>query len=139
MKKISILLLVVFCSIAAYANHITGGEMYYTLTSQSGNSFTYHVVLNLYRDCYAPPGSAPLDASAPIAIFDNSNNQMVWSNSITRSKIVHLELTNPSPCIQNPPAVCYDVGYYEFDVTLNGVPKGYTIAYQRCCRIAGIN
>jgi gliding motility-associated-like protein len=50
-----------------------------------------------------------------------------------------LNLGSPNPCISNPPQVCYQVGYYEFDVTLPASASGYTIAYQRCCRIAGIN
>jgi gliding motility-associated-like protein len=140
MKKL-FLLIIIIClgAIAANANHITGGEMYYTLVSQSGNNYTYHVVLKLYRDCNAPPGSAQLDPSASIAIFNNSNNSLVWQKSIDKNPTVTLDLRSPSPCIQNHPDVCYQVGYYEFDVTLPGVANGYTVAYQRCCRIAGIN
>lgn len=126
-------------TITAFANHITGGEMYYTLTSQSGNNFTYHVVLKLYRDCNAPAGSAQLDDAAPISIFNNSTFISVWASTVTRAKIVVLSLDSPNPCINNPPIVCYQVGYYEFDVTLPASALGYTITYQRCCRIAGIN
>jgi len=123
----------------AFANHITGGEMYYTLTGQSGNNYSYHVVLKLYRDCNAPPGSAQLDDAAPISIFSNSGFASVWAKTVDRTKIVVLNLDSPNPCINNPPAVCYQVGYYEFDVTLPGTAQGYTVAYQRCCRIVGIN
>jgi hypothetical protein len=59
--------------------------------------------------------------------------------AVSQVQVVPLQLTTPSPCIQNPPTVYYQVGYYTFDVTLDGSPLGYTIAYQRCCRIAGIN
>src|SRR6185503_16984049 len=58
---------------------------------------------------------------------------------VTQLQKVTLVLGSPDPCITNPPIVCYEVGYYEFDATLPGSPLGYTIAYQRCCRIAGIN
>jgi gliding motility-associated-like protein len=139
MKKLSLSLIVFLLTITAFANHITGGEMYYTLTGQSGNSYTYHVVLKLYRDCNAPPGSAALDDAAPISIFNNSTFASVWASTVTRNRIEHRSLDSPNPCINNPPPVCYDVGYYEFDVTLPGVAQGYTIAYQRCCRIVGIN
>jgi gliding motility-associated-like protein len=138
MKKLKLSLLLLIPALSAFANHITGGEMYYTLTNVNGNDYTYHVVLNLYRDCFS--NGAPLDPSVSISIFNNSNFATAWTNNdIQRTKIVHLNLTTPSPCIQNPPAVCYDVGYYEFDVTLPGIPAGYTITFQRCCRIAGIN
>jgi gliding motility-associated-like protein len=139
MKKLFLSLIIFLLTITAFANHITGGEMYYTLTGQSGNSYTYHVVLKLYRDCNAPPGSAALDDAAPISIFNNSTFASVWASTITRNRIEHRSLDSPNPCINNPPPVCYDVGYYEFDVTLPGVAQGYTIAYQRCCRIVGIN
>jgi gliding motility-associated-like protein len=130
---------VVSFGIPSFANHITGGEMYYTLLSQSGNNYTYSVTLKLYRDCNAPFGSAPLDLTAAIAIFDRNTNQMVWNQSVTRNQIVILNLGSPDPCISNPPSVCYQVGYYQFTVTLPATPGGYIISYQRCCRIAGIN
>ncbi|HEU0063778.1 MAG TPA: hypothetical protein VFQ58_02060, partial [Flavisolibacter sp.] len=69
MKKLKLSLLLLIPALSAFANHITGGEMYYTLTSVSGNNYTYHVVLNLYRDCFS--NGAPLDPSVSISIFDN--------------------------------------------------------------------
>jgi len=139
MKRL-LLVIVIFLSfgIPSQANHITGGEMYYTFISQSGNQFTYLVTLKLFRDCNST--GAQLDPTASIAIFDNSTGVRVWNNaSIPRSQIVTLSLGTPDPCINNPPSVCYQVGYYTFTVTLTGNTSGYTIAYQRCCRIAGIN
>src|SRR6476620_10275345 len=113
MKKLFLLIIICLEAIAGYANHITGGEMYYTLGSQSGNNYTYHVVLKLYRDCNAPPDAAQLDPSASIGIFNNLNNSLVWQKSIEKNPTVTLDLSAPSPCIQNPPDVCYQVGYYE--------------------------
>jgi len=136
MKKLFVLIVTFFPALAVFANHITGGEMFYTLIKQDGNNFTYHVTLKLYRDCYST--GAPLDPAAPIAIFRGST--MVWNSTVKLLQIVRLNLGSPSQCIQNPPPVCYEVGYYEFDTpVLPAVPEGYTIAYQRCCRIAGIN
>ena len=139
MKKLFFSFIISLFTSVAFANHITGGEMYYTLAGQSGNNYTYHVVLKLYRDCNAPPGSADLDPSAAIAIYNNSTRASAWSRSITMTRRIDLNLDSPNPCINRPPVVCYEVGYYEFDVTLPATSQGYTIAYQRCCRIAGIN
>jgi gliding motility-associated-like protein len=111
--------------------------MYYTLTSQSGNSYTYHVTLKLYRRCGSV--GAPLDPNAAIAIYDRGTGASAWSGSVANNLVVDLNLIAPSPCITTPPTICYQVGYYEFDVTLPGSAAGYTIAYQRCCRIDGIN
>jgi gliding motility-associated-like protein len=123
--------------IPARAAHITGGEVYYTLTGVSGNDYTYHVVLKLFRDCGS--NGAPLDNQASIGIFEKAGNTMIWNQLIARTQIIVLQITSPDPCITNPPTVCYQVGYYEFDVTLPGIAAGYTIAFQRCCRIPGIN
>jgi len=139
MKRLFLTVVITLSITTAFANHITGGEMYYTLKSQAGNNYTYHVVLKLYRDCNAPPGAADLDPSAAISIFNNSTFASVWANSVPMARRVHLNLDSPNPCINNPPPVCYDVGYYEFDVTLPATAQGYIITYQRCCRIAGIN
>lgn len=138
MKRILLFISIsLFLSVPAFANHITGGEMFYTLVSQSGNDYTYRVTLKLYRDCFST--GAQLDASAPIAVYNKTTGVMVWSSSIPRTQMTTLSLGSPDPCINNPPAVCYEVGYYTFDVTLPASVSGYTIAYQRCCRISGIN
>ena len=122
---------------ASFANHITGGEMYYVYTGQSGGMYNYTVTLKLYRDCFS--SGAQLDPSAAISIFDKASGATVWFGNVPRAQIIVLNLGSPGPCITNPPPVCYEVGYYVFAVSLPGTPSGYTIAYQRCCRIAGIN
>lgn len=137
MKKILLLFTALVCTLFSFAAHITGGEMFYTLVSQAGNDYTYRVTLKLYRDCFST--GAQLDPSAPISIFGNATNISVWSQTVPQTAVVKQNLSAPSPCIQNPPVVCYDVGFYTFTVTLPGSTAGYTIVYQRCCRIAGIN
>jgi gliding motility-associated-like protein len=122
---------------SSFANHITGGEMYYTFLGVVGGKYNYAITLKLFRDCNST--GAQLDLNAPIAIFDKQTNAMVWSNSVPRTQIVTLSLGSPDPCINNPPVVCYQVGYYEFTVSLSASAAGYIISYQRCCRIAGIN
>jgi gliding motility-associated-like protein len=139
MKRIFLFITALLFGNLLFANHITGGEMYYTLVKQSGNDYTYHVVLKLYRDCFAPANAAQLDPDAAIAIFRNGSNNMVWNQNVNMTFKESLNLGSPSECILAPPKVCYEVGHYEFDVTLPGVAEGYTIAYQRCCRIADIN
>ena len=137
MKKLYLCLLLSFSSFLAFANHITGGEIYYTLKSVAGNNYTYHVTLKLFRDCNST--GAPLDNQAPITVFNNETGATIQNFIIPLGNVITAQINAPDPCISNPPIVCYEIGYYEFDVTVPASPSGYTIAYQRCCRIAGIN
>lgn len=143
-KHLFFLALLLLCGVC-FANHITGGEMYYTLESQSGSQYTYSITLKLYRDCYAPQGSAQLDPSVLIGIYkndtDGSNSKGTFFSSVTvqQTRFDRQNLSSPSPCISNPPQVCYEVGYYTFKVTLPASLYGYTVSYQRCCRITAIN
>ncbi|MGZ5286358.1 MAG: PKD domain-containing protein [Flavisolibacter sp.] len=138
MKKLIFSLLLILSGTIGWANHITGGTIFYTLSSQSGNNYTYNVTLLLYRDHNS--SGAQLDPTASIAIFNRATGAMVWNNTnIPLADTTHQNLSSPDPCINNPPTIWYDVGRYTFSVTLPGLAEGYVIAYQRCCRIAGIN
>ncbi|HEY6502840.1 MAG TPA: PKD domain-containing protein [Chitinophagaceae bacterium] len=138
MKRLLLIITSFFFTIPLFANHITGGEIFYTYTGQNAaGEHQYHVTLKLYRDHFS--SGAPLDAAAAIAVFNTASSAMVWSNTIAMTRQVRLILGSPGPCITNAPVVDYDVGYYEFDISLPPSAGGYTITYQRCCRIAGIN
>lgn len=137
MKRSSLLILTLGLVLAANANHITGGEIFYRLTGQSGGNYTYAVTLKLYRDHFST--GAQLDDVAPIGIFDRLTGKTIWTRTVLRTSIEFLDLLSPGPCINNPPPVYYDVGHYDFTVTLPASENGYLITYQRCCRIAGIN
>src|SRR5436190_10374001 len=137
MKLPSLIFVFSLTFLSVQANHITGGEIFYTLTSQSGNNYTYAVTLKLYRDHCS--SGAHLDATAPIAVFDRVTGARVWDGTIQSTRIDFLQLVSPGPCILNPPPVYYAVGIYSFNVTLPASANGYIITYQRCCRIAGIN
>ncbi|MBC7947919.1 MAG: gliding motility-associated C-terminal domain-containing protein [Chitinophagaceae bacterium] len=138
MKRFLLVLTSLFLTVSVFANHITGGEVYYVYQGVNSNGdHQYHVTLKLYRDHFS--SGAQLDGAAAIAVFATGSGSMVWSNSVTMTKQVRLILGSPGPCINNPPVVDYDVGYYEFDIALPPSIAGYTIAYQRCCRISGIN
>ncbi len=138
MKRVLLFIALFFLTIPLFANHITGGEIFYTYTGRDADgNHRYHITLKLYRDHFS--SGALLDATASIGIFNTATTVMVSNNSVPMTSQVRLILGSPGPCITNAPVVDYDVGYYEFDASLPPIPGGYTIAYQRCCRIAGIN
>ncbi len=126
----------------AIARHITGGELYYTYIGPgtAPNSYKYQITLKLYRDCNST--GAQLDDAAAISIYqwNSSSNPTLYSTfSVQKGRIDVLNLTSPGKCIDNPPIVCYQVGIYTFNVELPATPYGYTISYQRCCRIENIS
>ena len=138
MKKFLLFIISSFLLLTvSFAAHITGGEMFYTYIGQNGGLYQYSVTLKLFRNCGTV--GAPLDAQASIAIFNKATGLSVWASLVPMSNTEVLNLGFPGPCISNPPPVCYEVGYYTFSVDLPGSSNGYTVAYQRCCRIAGIN
>ncbi len=137
MKRYLSLIAGILFSLTSFANHITGGEIYYRLVSSNGTTHRYEITLKLFRDHFST--GAALDAAAAIGIFNRLTGTLISNNEITRTAAIELQLVSPSPCISNPPVVYYDVGYYTFTVDLPAIPEGYIIAYQRCCRINGIN
>lgn len=124
------------------ARHITGGELSYKFLpgSSTGTSYEYEITLKLYRDCFST--GAQLDASAFITIYSKNSAGLlsVFENrEVTMIRRDILTLTSPGKCIDNPPPVCYEVGVYIFKTKLPANPNGYTISYQRCCRIENMS
>ncbi|MBI5373540.1 MAG: gliding motility-associated C-terminal domain-containing protein [Sphingobacteriales bacterium] len=137
MRKLSIILLLFFLLPAAgIASHITGGEMFYTYGGLFGGLHRYHVVLKLYQRCNS---GRQFPDPAIISVFDKTNNNRVidiYANIGTQETI---SITDPDPCITNPPLVCYEVAYYNFTVNLPSSLSGYVVASQVNFRINGIN
>lgn len=102
----------------------------------TGSNLKYRITLKLYRECFSD--GAELDDRAAFAIYEGGGGNLVFNDSVALLKVDLIELKNPGPCIDNPPLVCYKVGYYTFEVQLPPFSQGYDITYQRCCRIENI-
>ena len=136
MRKLLIFVLLFAAGYPVMSRHITGGEMFYEYLGSSGNGHNYRVTLKLYRDCYS--SGAQLDLTVQFGVFSNGTNSLVRTESVNRSTIEQVTLGSISPCISNPPQLCYEVGYYVAEINLPSSPSGYTISFQRCCRVGGI-
>jgi gliding motility-associated-like protein len=121
---------------AALADHITGGEMFYTFLGKEGTDYQYRVVLKLFMRCNS--GRRFNDPST-VVVFERGTNARLRDVPINLSRQENISLSNTNPCITNPPAVCYDVGYYEFVLSLPPNNNGYLLVSQVNFRIAGIN
>lgn len=141
MKRI--LLISFICSLlinSLQAAHVRGGEMYYIYDSVNSTATMarYIVTLKLYVDCNSQRGQ--LDPSAPFTVFDRANNRQVMNVTVNFSHDQKIEYDpRVNPCITNPPNdVCYLLRYYTTTIDLPVSSAGYTIAFQRCCRIENI-
>lgn len=120
----------------ALAKHISGGEIRYEYMGKNGNKGHYKITLVLYRDINPQTINDPMDPSALIAIYNTGSNTFEDGRLVMLDippKI--LELTRPDPCIKNPPKIKLEIGFYSVEVDLEFTPGGYTISYQRCCRV----
>lgn len=133
MRKVLLVYIILSCiASTTRADHITGGELYYTLKSVSGNQFTYSVTVKMYMDCnsyrefYNP---------AYVAVFDKKTNARIRDILVTLTSIEETELTDNEDCIANPPRVCHRIGYYKFDLTLPASINGYILTTEVFFRI----
>jgi gliding motility-associated-like protein len=121
----------------AEARHIAGGEMSYEYLGINGSNLRYRITLKLYRDCLS--SGAPLDDRAAITVYASGSSTPFISLGVNINRREVVQLTTPGPCIDNPPIVCYEIGYYIEEIELPSSQLGYTISYQRCCRIENIS
>jgi PKD repeat protein len=141
MKKILAIFTALICCLPSFASHIRGGEMYYKYIGPgiAPNSSKYTVTLELYVRCDAT--QQQLDDNEPFTVFTKADNRQFGSvyNAPFINEIVITYDPMSNPCISNPPTdICYRMRFYETTIELPDNPNGYTIALQRCCRIAGI-
>jgi len=133
MKQIFFFCLFLFCILpAAKADHITGGEMYYTYTGTANGLNNYRVTLKLFMRCSS---GRQFNNPAVISIFNRKTTVRITDINAALSNIETIRITNPDPCITNPPAVCYEVGYYNFSISLPPTADGYVLASQVNFRI----
>ncbi len=126
-----LLMLVLVAADQLRAAHIIGGEIFYD--HLGGNS--YLITLDLYRDC--APGLTAFDASVQIRAF-TANGQVHATQTIDFNGETIVPVVIPNPCLVAPPNVCVATTRYQATFNLPPTPGGYTISYQRCCRVPAI-
>jgi gliding motility-associated-like protein len=114
--------------------HIIGGEIFYD--KLAGDQ--YRVTLDLYRDCGpANTNNTGFDASITIVVY-TANGVQFSSQSISYNGEVIVPVVIPNPCLTAPPNVCVATTRYETTFNLPPSAGGYTIVFQRCCRVPSI-
>ena len=140
MKKLLFLFITIVYVLPALAKHITGGEVIYDYVGAGTAPGTqkYRVTLRLFRDNLG--GGAPMPSFVTLGVFNNDNNNNVFGfKDVTLSGQVPVGIVARPPCLSNEPIFDYSMGLYQFDIELAPNNNGYTIGYQTCCRVDGIN
>ncbi len=119
----------------AWADHITGGEIFYTLLGNSNGNYEYRITAKVFMRCNS---GRTFNDPAVISIFAKDTRVRISDNSVSLARTETIQLTDPNKCITDPPLVCYNVGYYDLVVTLPPSAGGYQIVAQFVYRIAGI-
>lgn len=132
MKKLSVLLLLMFSFFLSNGAHLVGGEITYTCLG--GNN--YEIKLRIYRDCNS--GGAQFDATVPISIYDASNN-LVQNLMVNKGPTISVSTGTGNPCLSSPPNLCTEYAEYITTTSLPPIPGGYVVTHQRCCRNATIS
>jgi gliding motility-associated-like protein len=141
MKKFAFVLLLSFSWMFSYADHTKGGWMYYEYLGPGStpNTAKYKIVLFLYMKCIVSEGdNAQLNPTISLSFYKGDQYiEDVIVPLVDKPDIRNCPTCNP--CIISAPDICYKYATY---VTTKDLPistDGYTIAYQRCCRVPGIN
>ena len=117
------------------ADHISGGEISYRLLRVEGTDYTYRVTLKLYKRCGS---SRTFNTPTAISIFARADGRRIRDVIAPLTRTETIAITNPDPCISNPPVVCYDIGYYDFDISLFASADGYLLSSQVNFRVNNI-
>ncbi|MGI8950490.1 MAG: PKD domain-containing protein [Chitinophagaceae bacterium] len=146
MKKYFLFILLFFICCAAKANHVKGGEVYYTYIGPGSlpNTSQYSVSLRLFRDCDQPCGpgtnTACLPTDVTIGIFvNNSPYNLITNLPIHRTSFTTISPASYPKCISTQISVCYEVATFTTTVELANNAYGYRIAFQTCCRASATN
>ena len=135
-RALLLFVILIVCTHDAFADHITGGEISYTYVGSSGGNYQYAVVVRMFMRCYS---GRQFNNPTIISVFSRGSGARFADYNVNLARSEVLSLTNTDPCITNPPEVCYEVGYYEFTLSLPASIEGYVLTSHVNFRIDGIN
>lgn len=141
MKKILFTFLLSITLLSAFSAHIKGGFLTYEYLGPGITNPTYlryKITLTAYMSCF--PSSGQLTNPINLTIFQGNSTAVFANPSVTLTRRYELEKMADEPCITADQRGCYyTIAIYELDnYEMPVSAAGYTISYQRCCRIAGM-
>jgi gliding motility-associated-like protein len=134
--KVALLVICLCCSHWCRAMHVMGGYIQYVYNgvgSASGTS-NYTITVTVYYSCTT---SGP-KTDVGLGIFNASTGALVASKTINTTTSTTITKTTYSPCMSNPPSICYEVYTYQYSVDLPNISAGYILAIQSAYRTSNI-
>lgn len=110
--------------------------MFYIFLGQENGNYRYAFTLKFYMRCNS---GRQFNDPARIAVYDKTTGAQTSVIEASLSSTETLNRSQNDECINNPPVVCYEVGYYQFIVIVPASVGGYVVSAQVNFRIDGIN
>jgi len=141
MKKFILSFVLFFSLFNAFAAHIKGGFFTYEYLGPgiaNTDYSRYKISLTVYMSCN--PSAGQLTPQINFSIFEQGFSTLVANPAVTITRQYNLFKETDEPCISLDQRGCYyTVVIYELNsIELAPSTVGYTISYQRCCRIANM-
>jgi gliding motility-associated-like protein len=142
MRKSLLILFCLFCLLnKSFADHIKGGFFTYQYLgpgTNNPNNNMYRVTLTVYMICN--PSVGQLNNPINFSLFNAATGSFIQNYSVSIANRYQLAKVRDEECITGDQRGCYyEIVVYDLpSVELAPTPGGYTFAYQRCCRLAGI-
>ncbi len=142
MKKFFITIFLSVFLLNSFAAHIKGGFITYKYLGAGINnptSLRYKITLTIYMVCN--PSSGQLTNPINLTIFRGDGISQFDNPSVNITNQYNLGKAADEPCITGEQSGCYytivvyELSSYELPVSADG----YTISYQRCCRIPNMD
>ena len=139
MNRLVLTILLLCFAFTGFAKHLKGGFFTYTYLSQTSTTISYHITLTVYMEIDA--GDGQLNDIIPFTFFDAKTRVQVRKIDVHKTSEEFLEKPNDEICISGDQRGRYYkiVKYDLATITLPLNANGYTVSYQRCCRINDIN
>lgn len=141
MKKLIFTILLSLTLLNVFSAHIKGGFFTYEYLGPGAapSSLRYKIILTVYMAC----GATTAQISDPInfSIYTGNFPTLYRDVSVFKTSEFPLAKFVDDPCITGAQDICYyKVVTYELsDIELPSSVDGYTVSYQRCCRIANMD
>jgi gliding motility-associated-like protein len=139
MNRLVLLFILLLTAFSSSARHLKGGFFTYRYISSTTSTITYEVTLNVYMECNAT--GQQIDPDVNFSFFATATGSFVRNENVKKTSEYLLSKGSDEKCISGNQAVCfYKIVTYQLgSVTLAINSGGYTVSYQRCCRIEDIN